>query len=99
MVVSPLREWDITESGIAKTLPGESGKFAPDAILFATNHFEENKELLSPIVDVAKLFSSTLHVAVFVDTDFARAYDYVYNNAELNHYIAFLKKTYPEVSF
>ncbi|MDB5247857.1 MAG: UspA protein [Segetibacter sp.] len=99
MIVSPLSEWDITENPSAETLPNESGKFSPDAILFATNHFEENKELLNPIVDVAKLFSSTIHVAVFVDTDFAEAYDYVYNIGELHNYIKFLEKTYPDVVF
>lgn len=98
MVVSPLSEWDMSVSPLGETT-GEGAKFAPDAILFATNHFEENKELLNPIVDVAKLFSSTIHVAVFVDTDFAVAYDYVYNIKELNHYIEFLKKTYPDVLF
>ena len=82
-----------------KATPVEVGKFAPDAILFATNHFEENKELLNQIVDVAKLFSSTIHVVVFVDTDLAEAYDYVYNTKELHHYIEFLKNTYPDVSF
>ncbi|MDB5249722.1 MAG: UspA protein [Segetibacter sp.] len=99
MVVTPLTEWEISVKPLTETIPGESGKFAPDAILFATNHFEENKELLNPIVDVAKLFSSTIHVAVFVDTDFAEAYDYVYNIGELHRYIEFLQKTYPGVSF
>lgn len=99
MVVSPLSEWDISVNPIAETIPGKGAKFAPDSILFATNHYEENKELLNPIVDVAKLFSSTIHVAVFVDTDFAKAYDYVYNIVELNRYIEFLKKTYPDVLF
>ncbi|MBD0333428.1 MAG: universal stress protein, partial [Chitinophagaceae bacterium] len=84
---------------LPKTTPVEAGTFAPDAILFATNHFEENKELLNQIVDVAKLFSSTIHVVVFVDTDLAKAYDYVYNTKELHHYIEFLKNTYPDVSF
>lgn len=99
MVVSPLSEWDISVNLLAETIPGEDAKSAPDAILFATNYFEENKELLNPIVDVARLFSSTIHVAVFVDTDVAEAYDYVYNIGELNHYIEFLKKTYPDVLF
>jgi hypothetical protein len=48
---------------------------------------------------VAKLFSSTIHVVVFVDTDLAEAYNYVYNTKELHHYLEFLKNTYPDVSF
>lgn len=100
IVVSPISEWDMSVDPLRETIPGEKGiKFTPDAILFATNHFEKNEELLNPIVDVAKLFSSTIHVAVFVDTDFAVAYDYVYNIKELNFYIEFLQKTYPEVLF
>jgi nucleotide-binding universal stress UspA family protein len=98
MVVSPLTELNTTVA-LSELIPGESEKYIPDAILFATNHFEQNKELLDPIVDVARLFSSTVHVAVFVDTDFAEAYDYVYNIGELNNYIKFLKKTYPDVLF
>jgi nucleotide-binding universal stress UspA family protein len=98
IVVSPLSEWDVTSKPLPETDP-EGGKFAPAAILLATSHFEENKALLDPIVDVAKLFSSTIHVVVFVDTDIAEAYDYVYNLGELSHYIRFLKKTYPGVSF
>jgi nucleotide-binding universal stress UspA family protein len=86
MVVSPL-------------VNNEGGRFTPDAILFATNHFEENKALLNPIVEVAKLFASTIHVVVFVDTDVAEGYDYVYNIKELNHYLEFLKSAYPGVSF
>ena len=98
MVVSPLSEWEMSANPLMETT-GEAAKFAPDAMLFATNHFEKNMELLNPIVDVAKLFSSTIHVAVFVDTDFADAFDYVYNIKELNHYIEFLQKTFPDVVF
>lgn len=71
----------------------------PDAILLATNHFEENKDLLNKIVDIAKLFSATIHVAVFVDTDKAEATDYLYNTRQLNHYLDFLKKAYPDTIF
>ena len=98
IVVSPLSEWDVTSKPLLETDLKE-GRFAPDVILFATNHFEENQELLNPIVDVAKLFSSTIHVAVFVDTTYAEAYDFVYNIKELNHYIKFLRDTYPDVLF
>ena len=36
---------------------------------------------------------------MFVDTDFAERYDYVYYSGELHHYIGFLQKTFPDVSF
>jgi nucleotide-binding universal stress UspA family protein len=71
----------------------------PDAILFVTNHFEENTNLLSKIVDVANLFSAAIHVAVFVNTDTANITDYIYNGRHLNHYLDFLNKTFPGVTF
>ena len=80
-------------------IPNEYAMEEPDAILFATNHFEENKDLLNKIVELAKLFSATIHAAVFVDTDTADATDYLYNTRELNRYMKFLKKTFPDVSF
>ena len=79
-------------------IPNEYAMEEPDAILFATNHFEENKYLLNKIVDVAKLFSTTIHVAVFVDTDNAEASEYIHNTRQLNHYMAFLMKTFPDLS-
>ncbi len=80
-------------------IPDEYEMEEPDAILFVTNHFEENTDLLNKITAIAKLFSATVHVAVFVDTDTADAADYIYNARQLNHYMEFLKKTYPAISF
>jgi len=71
----------------------------PDAVLFATNHFEENKDLLNMIVEVAGLFAAGIHVAVFVDADTAEAIDYMYNKMQLNNYVDFLKKAYPGIAF
>jgi nucleotide-binding universal stress UspA family protein len=71
----------------------------PDAVLFVTNHFEENTNLLSKIVEVANLFSAAIHVAVFVDTDTADVTDYIYNGLHLNHYMDFLNKSFPSVTF
>ncbi len=80
-------------------IPDEYVFEVPDAVLFATNHFEENKDLLNKIVEVANLFSASIHVAVFVDTDTVEATDYIYNTTQLNHYLDFLKKAYPAFSF
>lgn len=70
----------------------------PDAIVFATNHFEENADLLKPIFELAGLFSATIHTVVFVDTDTADEFTYLYNTWKLNHYIKFLKSSFPNVS-
>ncbi len=72
---------------------------APDGILLATNQFEENKDLLNPIVELASLFSATIHVAVFVDTDDAKPSDYLYNTRQLLHYLEVLHKMYPGTKF
>jgi nucleotide-binding universal stress UspA family protein len=80
-------------------VPNEYVYEVPDCILFATNHFEENKNLLNKIVEMANLFSAAIHVAVFVDTDTAEATDYIYNTRQLNHYLKFLKNAYPDVVF
>ena len=81
------------------TVPAGYEMEPPDGILFATNKFEENIEILNPIVTLAKFFSATVHVAVFVDTDDAEAADYVYNTRHLNQYMNFLKKTFPDTNF
>jgi nucleotide-binding universal stress UspA family protein len=91
IIVSPLTEWNVAVNVSSAATATVAGRFAPDAILFATNHFETDKTLLNPIIDLAKLFSSTVHVAVFVDTDIAEGYDYVYNMGELDHYLKYLK--------
>lgn len=70
----------------------------PDAILFATNHFEENTDLLSPIVELAKLFSAAIHTVLFVDFESTDTSSLLSNTRQLNHYIEFLKKSFPDVS-
>jgi nucleotide-binding universal stress UspA family protein len=80
-------------------VPDEYQLEVPDGILFTTNRFEENKELLNKIIEMATLYSASIHVAVFVDTNTAEAIDYIYNTKQLNHYMDFLKKAYPDVVF
>lgn len=71
----------------------------PDAILFATNHFEENKALLNKIVEIAKIFSAVFHVIIFTDTDTADATNYLNNFRHLDHYLDFLNKNFPGITF
>lgn len=80
-------------------IPDEYIMEEPDAILFATDHFEKSKELLNKVVELATLFSTPIHVAVFVDTDNAEASDYLYNIRQLNYYMAFLKNEFPGITF
>jgi nucleotide-binding universal stress UspA family protein len=71
----------------------------PDAILFATNHFEKDTELLNKIVEIARVFTATIHVAIFEDTDLMPSSTHNHDAEELNSYIKFLRRKFPSVSF
>jgi nucleotide-binding universal stress UspA family protein len=45
-------------------IPDEYEMEVPDRIIFATNSFEENELLLNKIVDLAKLFSAVIPIAL-----------------------------------
>jgi len=81
------------------TVPNDYIFKTPDGILFATNRFEENAELLNKIVEIANLFSASIHVAVFVDTDTAVAADYIQNTRQLTNYLDYLKNAFPGIVF
>lgn len=81
------------------TVPVSYEMEEPDAIVFATNQFEKNKTLLNRIVAISKLFSSAIHVVVFKDNDGNEDSDFIYNEEQLNHYLQFLKETFPDVKF
>ncbi|MDP3467311.1 MAG: universal stress protein [Daejeonella sp.] len=81
------------------TIPHDYIFEVPDGILFATNRFEENTELLNKIVEIANLFSASIHVVVFVDTDTAEAADYIQNTRQLTNYLVFLKTAFPGITF
>lgn len=71
----------------------------PDAIVFATTRFEENKQLLDKVVEFARIFNAPVHTVVFVDTDTGTPVDYIHNHKQMTHYLDFLKQTYPGISF
>jgi nucleotide-binding universal stress UspA family protein len=80
-------------------IPEEYELEPPDAILFATNHFEENKALLNKIVEIVEVFSAAFHVIIFIDTDTAKATNYLNNFRHLDHYLDFLNKNFPGITF
>lgn len=80
-------------------VPDEYELEEPDGILFATSQFEKNKQWLNAIMTLARLFSATVHVVVFLDTDKAEAVDYLDTNRDINAYLRFLKKEYPDINF
>lgn len=68
---------------------------APHNILFATNHFEKETELLKPLFNIAGLFKSSIHVVVFTDEDSSTGYDFVDHSRGLDDYKYFLAQTFP----
>ncbi|MEO9021369.1 MAG: universal stress protein [Ginsengibacter sp.] len=81
------------------TVPVSYEMEEPDAIAFATNQFEKNKDILEKIVAISKLFSSAIHVVVFKDIDEELHADFIYNEEQLNDYLKFLKEAFPDVIF
>lgn len=81
------------------TVPVSYEMEEPDAILFATNHFEKNKNTLDKVVAISKLFFAAIHVVVFKNINDDEVVDYIYNEEQLNDYLRFLKETFPGVIF
>ena len=81
------------------TIPVSYEMEEPDAILFATNQFEKNKNTLDKVVSISKLFSAVVHVVVFKDVDGDKNADLIYNEEQLNNYLQFLKETFLDVVF
>ena len=81
------------------TIPAAIDLEEPDAVLFATNHFEKNTTILKKIINISSLFSASVHVVVFKEKDREKHADLIYNEEQLNDYLRFLKETYPAVVF
>ena len=81
------------------TVPASYTPEEPANILFATNHFEKDKNILEPVMDISKLFSASVHVVVFKEKDGDKDANLIYNEEQLNDYLHFLKENYPLLSF
>lgn len=81
------------------TVPVSYEMEEPDHIVFATNQFEKNQELLNKIVSFSKLFSASIHVVVFKDIEGTKDADFIYNEEQLNDYLQFLSETFSGVKF
>lgn len=94
-----------TANVIAKTripvlaIPATYVMEEPDALLFTTSHFEKNIALLNSIVEIAILYSATIHVVVFEDKETVKDATHAINSLQLQQYLEFLKNTFPGVSF
>lgn len=81
------------------TVPAAYTPEEPANILFATNHFEKDKNILEQIMDISELFFAEIHVVVFKEKDGDKDADLIYNEEQLNDYLHFLKENYPDINF
>lgn len=81
------------------TIPAAYEPEEPANILFATNQFEKETNILAPVINLSELFSATVHVVVFKEKDGEKHADLIYNEEQLNDYLQFLKENYPSVTF
>lgn len=90
----------IAESAIpVLAIPAAYRVEEPDALLLATNHFEKDTLLLNKVVELAKLFSATVHVVVFEELEETPAANHLHHAHQLQQYLDFLKHSVPGVSF
>lgn len=81
------------------TVPASYEMEKPGAVLFATNQFEKNTDLLKQLIYLSTLLSATIHAVVFKDTNGDKNADLIYNEEQLSDYIHFLKDTFPDADF
>lgn len=68
----------------------------PRKILFATNQFQKNPQILDYIFELAGLYMANVQVAVYTDTDDDKAAQYLENKQQISEYESFLTSTYAE---
>jgi nucleotide-binding universal stress UspA family protein len=68
----------------------------PQQILFATNQFEKDPDILDPIFELAGLYMANVRVAVFTDEDDDKAGTFVDHKRKISEYETFLKENYSE---
>lgn len=68
----------------------------PNALLFATNHYERDVALLEKMAEIANLFSATVHVVVFENIDTSQSND---QSQQVQQYVEFLRNSFPGISF
>lgn len=71
----------------------------PKTVLFATNRFEKNKNLLKKLMDIPQLFSAEVHVVAFKEKNGEEFADMIYNKEQLDSYTGFLAENFPGVIF
>ena len=78
------------------SIPNEYEWKKPQKILFATNQFEKDPDILNFIFELAGLYMASVQVAVFTDEDDDKAGTFVENKHKISEYESFLKEAYNE---
>lgn len=71
----------------------------PAALLLATKKFAEGKASLSGLVEFAEAFKVPVHVASFINDGEGKAVDFLDTTWHLNHYLEFLRHSFPNIEF
>ncbi len=93
----------VTSSTISRSttpvmaIPDEYEREEPDAILFASNHFEKKLDILRQVTELASLYNASVHVAVYLEK--SDPAEYMEKAANLGHYLEFIRKNFPGVNF
>ncbi|MBL7748888.1 MAG: universal stress protein, partial [Chitinophagaceae bacterium] len=93
----------ITASVIGKSpvpvlaIPLLSDWKVPKKILLAINHFDEKESQLLPVIDLARLFSASIQVTIFTDTDDGFVEDYDEDELKIAAYRDMLKEQYKDL--
>lgn len=69
----------------------------PNKILVAINRFDEKETLLLPAIKLSRLFSASLQVFIFTDTDDDYVEDYKEHEKKITLYRNQLKQTYKDI--
>jgi nucleotide-binding universal stress UspA family protein len=71
----------------------------PKIILLASNQFETDPGILTPVLKVARLFNAKLHMLVFTDTDSANEAEILQQKENLEKSKTALEKTSKDIQF
>jgi nucleotide-binding universal stress UspA family protein len=71
----------------------------PECVVFATNQFEKDKDILNAIFAVPKTFGSVIHIVTFLDNNEDSDATYIYNTEQMENYRQFLTDNYPGLKF
>lgn len=78
-------------------IPLQSEWRIPEKILLAINRFDDQETRILPVIKMARLFSASVQVTIFTDTDDDYIEDYEEHESKIAAYRDLLKKQYPDV--